>query len=154
MRTNNSYGSNWAAAISPPVFASRLSMVLNTYLKATLDLSITVGADGTSLHDIDANWANTTGTWTEFTEPIYQISKSWFALYFISAIVLTACALANIVLRFLTHVPDIFGSISALTRDSTFIDVPTPASGMDGLERARLLKDKWVMIRMRSLGSK
>jgi len=132
--------------ISLPVFSNRLAMVLNTYLKATLNMTVTVGSDGTSLDHMDRFWANATGTWTEFTDPIYYISKPWFALYFISAIVLLLCALGNAILRCLIHVPDIFGSISALTRDSLFVDVPTPASGMDGTERARLLQDEWVMI--------
>ena len=132
--------------ISLPVFSNRLAMVLNTYLKATFNMTITVGSDGTSIDHVDANWANTTGTWTEFTDSVYYISKPWFALYFISAIVLLLCALANTILRCLIHVPDIFGSISALTRNSVFVDVPTPASDMDGTERARLLQDKWVMI--------
>lgn len=42
--------------------------------------------------------------------------------------------------------PDFFGSISALTRDSIFFDAPTPASGMDGTERAKLLQNRGVMI--------
>jgi hypothetical protein len=35
---------------------------------------------------------------------------------------------------------------SALTGDSVFIQQPTSASTMDGSERARLLRDTWVMI--------
>jgi len=128
------------------VFSDRLAMVLNTNLLAIFNMTIMVGSDGTSIDVRDSMWGNTTGKWTEFTAPVYTINKTWFSLYFISAIVLLLCAAANIVLRSLIHVPDFFGSISALTRDSLFFDVPTPASGMDGTERARLLQDKWVMI--------
>jgi hypothetical protein len=136
----------WCADITRYVFSRRLAMVLNTYLRATLNMTITVGSDGSSIDHRDATWANTTGTWTQFTEPVYQVSGPWFALYCVSAVVLALATLMNLVLRSLIHVPDFLGSISALTRDSLFVDVPTPASSMDGTERARLLQDKWVMI--------
>jgi hypothetical protein len=124
------------------VFSNRLAMALNTNLLAMFNMSIIVGGDATQ----DVQWANTTGTWTEFTAPVYSINKTWFALYFVSAIVLLICAITNVVLRSLSHAPDFLGSISALTRDSPFFDVPTPASGLEGTERSRLLQDKWVMI--------
>lgn len=124
------------------VFSNRLSMVLNTNLLAMFNMSIIVGGDATQ----DVQWGNTTGTWTEFTAPVYTINTTWFALYFISAIVLLICAIINVVLRSLSHAPDFLGSISALTRDSPYFDVPTPASGLEGTERSRFLKDKWVMI--------
>ncbi|KAF1935284.1 hypothetical protein EJ02DRAFT_361858, partial [Clathrospora elynae] len=136
----------WSAEVPPKVFSNRLTVLLNTFMRGTYNMTINIGSDGTSLDHCDARWANTTGAWTQFTAPVYQVSKPWFALYFIAALVMTVCALANIILRSLVHVPDFFGSISALTRDSLFIDVPTPASGMDGTERARLLQDKLVMI--------
>jgi hypothetical protein len=87
-----------------------------------------------------------TGTWYEFTAAVYHVNTLWFAFYFISAIVMMICAITNVVLRSMIHVPDFLGSISALTRDSTFVDVSTPASWMDGTERTRLLRDKWIMI--------
>jgi hypothetical protein len=124
------------------VFSNRLSMVLNTNLLAMFNMSIIVGGDVTQ----DVQWGNTTGTWTEFTAPVYFINETWFALYFVSAIVLLICAITNVVLRSLSHAPDFMGSISALTRDSPYFDVPTPASGLEGTERSRFLQNKWVMI--------
>ncbi|KAH7394396.1 hypothetical protein BKA66DRAFT_299245 [Pyrenochaeta sp. MPI-SDFR-AT-0127] len=128
------------------VFSDRLALVLNTHLRATFNVTINVGSDGTSIDARDSTWANTTGTWSEFTAPVYSVRRLWFTLYFTSAIVLTICAMCNLVLRIYTNVPDIFGSISALTRDSIYFDMPTPASTMDGIDRARSLPDKWVMI--------
>jgi hypothetical protein len=136
----------WYEDIPLPLFSNRLAMVLNSYLRASLNMTITVGSDGTSAQGRDVDWARTTGTWTQFTSPVYRVNKSWFALYFIAVVVLILSALVNIILRSLIHVPDFLGSISALTRDSQFFSVPMPSSGMDGTERARLLQDKWVMI--------
>ncbi|KAI8939242.1 hypothetical protein NX059_005068 [Plenodomus lindquistii] len=131
--------------VSINVFSDRLALILNTHLRASLNATINVGSDGTSLDIVDEDWANTTGTWTEFTSPIYHVNWTWLSLYLISAIVVSVCAIANLVLRS-NNVPDIFTGVSALTRDSPFFDIPTPASTLDGPDRARLLKDKWVMI--------
>jgi hypothetical protein len=136
----------WYEDVPLDMFSNRLSTVLNTYLRATLNTSNIFGSDGTSIESRDETWSNTTGMWTEFTAPVYQINRVWFLLYIISATMLSLAALMNIVTRILTHVPDFLASVSALTRDSTFIQLPTPASTMDGSERARLLRDTWVMI--------
>jgi hypothetical protein len=136
----------WYEDIPLNIFSNRLAMVFNTYLRATFDLAYTVGSDGTSLDSRGGLWANTTGSWTTFTAPVYHVQRSWVLFFFVSAIILTLCAAANIVLHCLIHVPDFLGSISALTRDSPFISVPAPASSMDGVERSRLLRHKWVII--------
>jgi hypothetical protein len=136
----------WYEDVPLDVFSNRLSMVLNTYLRATLNTSSIFGSDGTSLEGRDATWSNTTGMWTEFTSPVYQLNKVWFSLYIIAAVVLTASASVNLILRVSTLAPDFLGSVSALTRDSMFIQVPTPASTLDCSDRARLLRDTWVMV--------
>jgi hypothetical protein len=132
--------------VAPRTFSDRFAMALNTWTRASFNRTITVGSDSGSLKDIDTQWENTTGTWTAFTDPVYYIDVPWFIVYIVSALVLSFCAIANIVLRSLIFTPDIFSSIVALTRDSQFFNTPTPASGMDGSERSRLLQDKWVMI--------
>lgn len=127
------------------VFSTRLSMLINTFLRASLDMPSLVGMNSMAL-DNDTNWINTTATWEEFTADTYVIKKSWFTLYMASSLVMTLCALVNIVLRAMTQTPDFLGSVSALTRDTPFVDAPAGGSFMDGTERARLLKDKWVRI--------
>jgi hypothetical protein len=136
------YDSVWYEDIPLEIFSDRFAMVLNTNLQAVLNMTTIVGGNDTP----NQYWGNTTGNWTEFTAPVYSINKTWFSLYFIAAIISLICAVTNVILRSLIHAPDFFGTISAMTRDSLFFDVPTPASGMDGTERSRLLQDKWVMI--------
>jgi hypothetical protein len=142
MQANLLLDDGWCAKIPPSVFSNRLAVVLNTHLKALLNVTVTVA----SADAVGTDWANMTGTWYEFTAAVYHVNTLWFAFYFISAIVMMICAITNVVLRSMIHVPDFLGSISALTRDSTFVDVSTPASWMDGTERTRLLRDKWIMI--------
>jgi len=136
----------WYEDIPMSIFQNRLAMVLNTYLRASLNLTNNVGSDGLLLDNRDSDWANLTGTWFEYTPPIYYLNWKWFYLYFISSLVLAGCALANIVLRCLIRIPDFLTSVSGLTRDSPFVDVPTPASILGGSERSRLLQDKLVMV--------
>jgi hypothetical protein len=127
------------------VFSDRLAMVLNTHIQASLNTTILVGSDGNAFAAVDKDWANTTGTWTEFTVPIYKVNRTWFALYIVSAIFASICAIANVVLRW-NNIPDIISGVSALTRDSPFVSTPTPASTLDGSDRARFLKDRMVII--------
>jgi hypothetical protein len=132
--------------VSREVFAGRFAMALNTHLRATLDTSYTVGSDGLALKNETQSWARTNGTWTEYTAPTYHLNRSWFLLYLLSAIVLAICALANIILRTIIYVPDFLGSVSAMTRDSKYIQVRSPGSTLDGTERSRLLRYKRVMV--------
>jgi hypothetical protein len=127
------------------VFSDRLAMVLNTHIQASLNATILVGSDGNAFTAVNKDWANTTVTWTEFTLPIYKVNRTWFAVYLVSAIFASLCAIANLVFRW-NNIPDIINSVSALTRDSPFFSTPTPASTLDGSDRARFLKDRLVMI--------
>jgi hypothetical protein len=43
-------------------------------------------------------------------------------------------------------VPDIFSHVSSYTRDSPYIDVPHGGSGLDGSERAKLLRKNMVQL--------
>lgn len=133
------------SAIPTKIFEARLSMIINTFLRASLDMPSLAGGNGISVEN-DTTWGNTTATWTQFTGEVYNMQRRWFALYISSTLILTLCGLFNIVLRSMVRAPDFLSSVSALTRDSQFIDVPPGGSTMDGPERTRLLKDKWVLI--------
>ncbi|KAL4725720.1 hypothetical protein ACLX1H_007872 [Fusarium chlamydosporum] len=68
------------------IFEARLGAILNTVVRASFEQSIVVGADGispSSKAKADrfinntitplADWGNSTGTWTEFTEHVYKV---------------------------------------------------------------------------------
>jgi hypothetical protein len=132
----------WYEDIPLQIFSDHLAMVLNKYLCAYLDITYTVGSDGASFEDRDDFWANTTGSWTTFTTPVYHVQRTRFLVCLVSAIAFTTCAVVNVVLRFFIHIADFLGTVSALTRYSPYIDVLAPASSMDGAERLELLRDK------------
>jgi hypothetical protein len=61
----------------------------------------------------------------------------------ISTCVLIIVSLIGTILQFSTIAPDIFGYASSFTLDNPYTDIPPEAQGctLDGIERARLLKD-------------
>ncbi|OMP84224.1 hypothetical protein BK809_0000156 [Diplodia seriata] len=137
--------------ISMDVFQARLALIVNTFYHASLNTSNFLGADGVGLYHVPWNYANqygnTSGTWTEFTPPRYEVKFGWFALYLAGTTVLAICAIVTVVMTVLTRAPDLFGGVSSLTRDSAFVTgVPDGGSSLSGSERARLLKDLWVKI--------
>ncbi|EMD62876.1 hypothetical protein COCSADRAFT_161430 [Bipolaris sorokiniana ND90Pr] len=136
----------WYKDISLGLFADRLAMVLNTHLRASLQMSYIVGSDGLALKNESQSWAQANGTWAEKISLRYQLNKVWFLLYLLSAIVRVICALANIVLRTIIHIPDFLDSVSTLTRDSNYIHVATPGSTLNGIDRSKLLRDKHIMV--------
>jgi hypothetical protein len=132
-------------AVPLEIFSNRLAMVLNTHLHASLNLSILLGDNEITPATADYRWQNSTADWSE-PITIYRVRRSWFVLFTISTAVLAVCAVANLVLRCMIRVPDFLGSVSALTRDSPFVHVQTPASTADGVERTLLLRDRRVVI--------
>ncbi|KAK8174775.1 hypothetical protein BC567DRAFT_296652 [Phyllosticta citribraziliensis] len=138
------------------VFQSRLSLLLNTYWHMSLNTSVFLGIDGVTpstknntekswLNELE-DWAPAMGSWTTPAAPTYQISPAWMALYFVATAVLTLCALVAVILQSRIRAPDFLGSMSTLTRDSPYVTVPPGGSGLEGSERARLLKNMWVRI--------
>lgn len=136
----------WYEDLPLNVFENRLSMVLNTFLRSSLNITINFGNDGASLENRGSVWANATGKWSIYTTKVYQVDKTWIALFLAAALILTICAIINVILRSMIRVPDFLGSLSALTRDTPFIQAPASGSAMDGDDRSRLLRDKWVII--------
>ncbi|KAK7513644.1 hypothetical protein IWZ03DRAFT_443995 [Phyllosticta citriasiana] len=136
--------------ISSPIFSARLTMLINTFWYITLNTTTFLGTNLGVPSPTDSkfsHWGTTTGNWTTPTPQTYSISKIWMSLYVIATAILSACALITIILQSRTRAPDILSSVSSLTRDSPyFVAVPRGGSGLEGSERARLLKDIWVRI--------
>ncbi|KAH6955855.1 hypothetical protein BKA56DRAFT_663254 [Ilyonectria sp. MPI-CAGE-AT-0026] len=145
--------------VSMPIFEARLAAILNTVIRASFEQSIIVGADGLSPSTqmiIDnatgsivtplADWDNSTGTWLEFSDQVYKVNWMWMGVYVISTLVMTVFALGHLALQCKTKSPDFLSSVSTLMRDSPYVAVPDGGSALSGIERVRLLKDKWVRI--------
>lgn len=138
------------SALPIDVFQTRLSLLINTICRLSYNASNTVGLDGNDVTgrslDDRTQFENATGSWTAFTQPTYRVSLPWILVYWIATAVVAMFALCNILVRTRIRAPDFLGSISSLTRESPYCDVPVGHSGSDGVERTRLLKEKWVRI--------
>jgi hypothetical protein len=55
-------------------------------------------------------------------------------------------AVVGVVARFFLVAPEVLGFVSSVTRDNPYVRVPGGGSTLDGLERARLLRDVRVRI--------
>jgi hypothetical protein len=152
-------GQYWDLNVPMDMFEARLSIILNTFAMAGSNPDYISGAEiaypivtegGATIFNASlgpVEWASSDGTWTEFTTRVYVVRWPWLALYVCAALVMSASAVANIVLRSLIRSPDFLNSVSALTRDSPFITSSAGGSALEGLDRARLMKNKRLMVR-------
>lgn len=140
------------------VLSERMSLVLNTWYYATTS---TLWA--ASMDTIQQDWQTAhadliaTGdypSWPQYLEnataqveaPLglrYKCHMQWFAIALVSSIILAAIAVANIVARFLTKVPDVFGYASSLTLHNELCreNGLARSTALDGLERAAELRN-------------
>jgi hypothetical protein len=146
--------------LSTPVLEARLATVLNTAIRASFEQSIIVGADEISLSSqsfVDhttldkvvtplSDWGNSTGTWTEFTNQKYKVNWVWMSIYGVSSLAMVVFTIGHVTLQCKIRSPDIFNSVSSLTRDSRYVVVPDGGSTLDGIDRIRLFKNERVRI--------
>ena len=45
-----------------------------------------------------------------------------------------------------TSIPDIFGAVSSMVRNNPYVELPRGGSALDGIDRARLIKDLSVRL--------
>ena len=146
--------------LSTSVLEARLAMVLNTAIRASFEQSIIVGADEISPSSqsfIDSttlnksvtplsDWGNSTGTWMEFTDLKYKVNWVWMSIYSVSSLAMVVFTIGHVALQYKIRSPDIFNSVSTLTRDSRYMAVPDGGSTLDGIDRIRFLKNEGVRI--------
>jgi hypothetical protein len=72
--------------------------------------------------------------------PIYRANAGWVACLVICSSVLLLLGISSLLVSRRTTVPDIFDYVSFLTRDNPHVNAPHGGSGLDGAERARLLR--------------
>ncbi|KAF4997646.1 hypothetical protein FGRMN_3678 [Fusarium graminum] len=146
--------------ISTSVLEARLATVLNTAIRASFEQSIIVGADelspssrsfvdDTTLGKVVtplSDWGNSTGTWMELTNQKYKVNWIWMTIYGISSLAMVVFTIGHVALQCKIRSPDIFNSVSSLTRDSPYMVVPDGGSTLDGIDRIKCLKNGRVII--------
>ncbi|PGH34620.1 hypothetical protein GX50_02510 [[Emmonsia] crescens] len=135
------------------VFSQRLTQVLNTYYMASLFPSAMVGGLDTKLPEYtirmyteDPFKRSTMGTVTSLKHHIYATNPAWLTTFLITSAVMLFAAIASSLLAFFTHIPDVLGYASSLTRDSAHFPHAAEGSVLDGLMRSRKFKDKKVRL--------
>jgi hypothetical protein len=129
--------------------SSTLIKMVNSYLSVSQDVT----RDLSSVHLIDVlrgavkDPGFTVATFKAAQYfPQYRINWVWMILDFVSCVVLMVAAAVAVWLRTRTLAPDIFGYVSSLTRDNPLVQLPQAGSTLNGIDRARLLKDVKVKI--------
>ncbi|RFN45626.1 hypothetical protein FIE12Z_10128 [Fusarium flagelliforme] len=136
------------SSVPPAVLERRLSMVLNTFVMASYNLTALTGGDGAVIDGSKFPWKSGTATWSEFATDIYVVDWSWLSITVISTVVLVICAVANVIIRLRIKAPDFLNSVASLTRDSPFIDISNQVgSGLSGQDSLKVLRDVQVQIR-------
>ncbi|KAM0421035.1 hypothetical protein ACHAPT_011106 [Fusarium lateritium] len=138
-------------SLSLEVFAQRLALVINTALRVSYYTPAVLGFSKVNLTDMTGvgsslTYGNATSQFTT-TERRYRVQRSWMVMYMISLVLMILSIAVIIALRLLIRAPDFLTNVSALTRDSAYINVPAGGSTLGGDERARLLKGRRLRIR-------
>ncbi|XXG97391.1 hypothetical protein Hte_003692 [Hypoxylon texense] len=151
-----SYDPDWPGVLSigRKQFETRFAQLLNTQFIVGISPQVSLGAvaadfgqhANSSLPDFQRfNLLDTTATTTTIQQ-IFFCDKGWFAaILAISSIVLLA-AVASAILRHFTLIPDVLGTLSIATLDNRCENLAKGGSMLDGLERARLLKQVGIRL--------
>jgi hypothetical protein len=134
------------------ILADRFTLVFNTYWHATINTPLIVGRSfdlanlGGAYTPWFNPWANTTASLLAYNPPMYSVNKPWLALMIISTAITFVMGIIGLVIKYRTQVPDIFGYVSSLTRDSPYLATPSMTHGslLTGAQRARCLKEERV----------
>jgi hypothetical protein len=143
---------NWTQYIKNPQgsveLSHRFTRFLNTFWDASRWPSVVSSIDPfarTSLNQtsgeppVSMNMNRTEATVTRQI-PIYRANTGWIACLLICSSALLLLGIASFFLSLRITVPDIFDYISSFTRDNPYVNAPSGGSGLDGAERARLLR--------------
>lgn len=151
-------------------FSLRLGQILNTYLHASIWnatayitgeplnslTSVLLGGNSpsltpstpTSLSLLLQNRASTLTVPAMLTTPIriYRVSYPWIALFIFATVAMTFSAISGVLFSRNTVVPDYLGYVSTLAKESPHVRMPNGGANLDGMDRARLMKDLRVRL--------
>ena len=141
------------AGVTADQISRRLTTLVNTVWQASLAttaIATDVPSNLTAVQAGDAGFiaANTTAV-TRVAMTVYSANHIWIGLTATISILLLLCGLLGMLFKYAAAAPDILGYVSTLVRDDESQPWPasvTDAQTMDGLDRARLLRNVNVQI--------
>ncbi|KIX09675.1 uncharacterized protein Z518_00756 [Rhinocladiella mackenziei CBS 650.93] len=116
-------------------FSQRLGQLLNTWVLA--------GQVSANAMEYSLSHRNSTATYT-VAHAVYLCSWTWLGVYCASIAVMLTAGAFSIWCAFHTTVPDVLSYCSSLTRDSKFFEFAKGGSTLDGLHRAKTLRNVQV----------
>jgi hypothetical protein len=137
--------------------SARLATLLNTYWFSSLTVAlVATEATGTTVNmtaiekgdDLFFIAAKATAN-TTLTQTVYAADHVWVGITAAVSVILLFCGVLGMFFKYTAVAPDILGYVSTMTRDNPYCEVEVgDYDGMlDGLERARLLKDVRLQIK-------
>lgn len=157
-------------AVTPQEFADRFGQLLNAYLYGSMwnstpyllgapfeDIQARrIGTKNASFVpatplDISAMIANQTAA---FTVPATIITKtdiffvfySWLMVFLLANLIMMGASIASVYYSRKTILPEYLGFVSSLAKESPYIRMPDVGVNMDGMDKAKLLKDVKVRL--------
>ncbi|KIW31399.1 uncharacterized protein PV07_03050 [Cladophialophora immunda] len=131
----------------------RLGQVLNSYYLGSLapftitGLTVGTGTGESEGGPADEPGNNTVAALASVNNVRYVCQWGWWTIFVLSCILMLITASIGAVLRWNTSSPDILGSISSMTRDSPYVELPEGGSTLGGTDRTRILKELKVQLR-------
>jgi hypothetical protein len=77
---------------------------------------------------------------------IYSCSFAWVTVFLFSSLVMLLAAIIGVIFSRKTAVPDYLGYVSSLAKESQYVRMPDGGANLDGMDRARLMKDLKVRL--------
>ncbi|KAH7094856.1 hypothetical protein FB567DRAFT_15141 [Paraphoma chrysanthemicola] len=143
---------NWSQYINDPQrsvdMSHRLTRVLNTFWDASRWPVAITRNDPFALNSLNGTTGlppktltlNATEAIVTRQVPVYRANAGWVACLVICSSILLLLGIFSFFLSLRITAPDIFDYVSSFTRDNPYIQAPQGGSGLDGAERARLLR--------------
>lgn len=121
------------------LFADRISLLLNTFLDASIGPQTIIGVELTDKSKL----LNTTTVMSIPLPAQYALDPLWMTIYFLSTAVMLLAAVASLLLRCFISAPQILGLVGSLARDSSYFSNTTPGwtSTESGEEISKRLRD-------------
>ena len=156
--------------VSLAQFGYRLGQIINTFIYASMwnSTAYTIGAsfEGIMNQRMGGNAAsfksatplevyemiqNQTAAFTvpailEEQVRIYKVSYPWAAVFMFATSAMLFSACGGVYFSRNTVVPDYLGYVSSLAKESPYVRMPNGGANLDGMDRARLMKDLRVRL--------
>jgi hypothetical protein len=142
-------------------FGTRLGQIINTFLQGSIANSTQFLTGDTVLTPLTTPTPNDSQIYTQIqalsptiaiqantttASEIYTISWPYLSVFLLATAILPVSVFVSAILSRQTLMRDYLGYVSSLARESQFMDTPSGGVTMDGMQRARQMKDLFIRL--------